>query len=169
LGIRKRIALRGEEAWVHSRHAWYDECCTIGCLQLSQRGYWTLVPYAVALLAFCATASVGQAPGKDVTTLIAAQRFAKRFTETSSVFRPGNTTAYVDSLGRLANFLISTTPFEAKVDAAFNNFGKLDGQSLYVLIDRRLASESCLIEANKTFAVVPLQCVGKIPSGVDVQ
>jgi hypothetical protein len=127
------------------------------------------VPYAVALLAFCATASVGQAPGKDVTTLITAQRFAKRFTETSSVFKPGNTTAYVDSLGPLANFLISTTPFEAKLDAAFNNFGKLDGQSLYVMIDRRLASESCLIEANKTFAVVPLQCVGKTPSRVDVQ
>jgi hypothetical protein len=119
-------------------------------------------PYAVALLAFCATASVGQAPGEDVTTIIAAQRFAKRFTETSSIFRPGNTTAYVGSLGPLVNFLISTTSFEAKLDAAFNNYGKLDGQSLYVMIDRRLASETCLIEANNTFAVVPTQCVGPI-------
>jgi hypothetical protein len=130
-------------------------------------GSWA--PYAAVLLAFCATASVGQAPGEDVTTIIAAQRFAKRFTETSSVFRPGNTTAYIGSLGPLVNFLISTTPFEAKLDAAFNNYGKLDGQSLYVMIDRRLASDSCLIEANNTFAVVPLQCVGKIPSGVDVR
>ena len=130
-------------------------------------GPWA--PYAAALLAFCATASVGRAPGEDVTTIIAAQRFAKRFTETSSVFRPRNTTAYIGSLGPLVNFLISTTPFEAKLDAAFNNYGKLDGQSLYVMIDRRLASDSCLIEANNTFAVVPLQCVGKIPSGVDVR
>jgi hypothetical protein len=121
------------------------------------------------LLAFCATASVGHAPGEDVTTIIAAQRFAKRFTETSSIFRPGNTTAYVGSLGPLVNFLISTTSFEAKLDAAFNNYGKLDGQSLYVMIDRRLASDSCLIEANNTFAVVPLQCVGKIPSGLDIR
>ena len=116
-------------------------------------------PMAAICMAVIATIVVlNHEQGLSLPQMVSLQKFSEHFAATSPEFRPENTTVAAQSATPVSSLLISITAFSVPYARAVSNFGNVDPQSKYLIVDRTDDLAGCAVAGNYLYLAVSSTC-----------
>ena len=124
---------------------------------------------AIGFALFTTVVVFNRGGGWKLEPIIAIQRYAELYVETSATFHPGNTAAFAASVPATINYLVSISALKNPQDRASRAFGVVDREASYLLVDQPPGGLSCALLGNSSFAIVPRACWTTTPIATRIE